>query len=317
MSTCSPSAGARAVCAIWDPTAALLLLHPFAGRGWWAGALIMAIQAVLLVALVIAYRRRGRIQRALDGRLRFERVISDVSSDFVHAPSARIDAELDRWLVGILGPFGLDRAEVRLFAEPDTRPNQLCHDLLFCASEIRQGRVVGVSSLDHLPAEATVDRRALKAAGVQSLLAVPLSVSGRTLGFLAVFMMRSERTWTEELVQGVQLVGEVFAGAIARRDAEASIQSSDAMSTAVLSSLAARVAVLDRRGSILQVNRAWVESDGELPPAGGNYLGFLRATPGPVSAGMYRAVEQVLSGDGTEDQRFEYCISASRWRPLA
>ncbi len=110
-----------------------MLLHPFAGEGWWAGALIMAIQAVLLLALVAAYRRRGRVQRALDDRLRFERVISEVSSDFVHAPAARIDAELERWLTGILGPFGLDRAEVRLFASPDSgggpvqpRPRLLC-----------------------------------------------------------------------------------------------------------------------------------------------------------------------------------------------
>jgi C4-dicarboxylate-specific signal transduction histidine kinase len=188
--------------------------------------------------------------------------------------------------------------------------------LVFCASEIRRGRVVGVTSLDHLPSDATADHGALKAAGVQSLLAVPLSVSGRTLGFLVVFMMHRERVWTEELVQGVQLVGEVFAGAIARRDAEAAIRSSDAMSTAVLSSLAARVAVLDRRGSILQVNPAWGEADGDLPPTGGNYLSFLRATPGIAGEGMHRAIQRVLSDESTEDQRFEYCLptpAGDRW----
>ncbi len=316
MSTRPLYPGARAVHSIWDPTAALFLLHPFAGRGWWIGALIIALQAVLLGALVVAYRRRGRVQRTLDERLRFERVISELSSDFVHAPAARIDAELDRWLTGILGPFALDRAEVRLFAAPDSRPNGICHDLVFCEAEIRQGRVVGITSLDQLPAEAAVDHHALKAAGVQSLLAVPLAVSGHTLGFLAVFMMHRERPWTEELVQGVQLVGEVFAGAIARRDAEAVIRSSDAMSTAVLSSLAARVAVLDHRGSILQINPAWGEPDGDLPPAGENYLGFLRAAAGIASDGIRRTIERVLSGELSEDQRFEYCHSApngDRW----
>jgi len=313
------SPGARTVSVVSEPTAALLLLHPFAGEGWWAGALIIAIQAVLLLALVAAYRRRGRVQRALDDRLRFERVISEVSSDFVHAPAARIDAELERWLTGILGPFGLDRAEVRLFANADPGGGQFSRDLVFCASEIRQGRVVGVASLDQLPSDAAVDRRALQAAGVQSLLAVPLSVSGRTLGFLAVFMLQRERAWPEELVRGIQLIGEVFAGALARREAEGAIRSSDAMSTAVLSSLAARVAVLDHWGKILQVNPAWLEPGAGLPPTGVNYLTALRAVPGPVAEGMYQAVERVLSGQTLEDQRLEYCQAepgGDRWHEM-
>jgi C4-dicarboxylate-specific signal transduction histidine kinase len=278
--------------------------------------LVIAIQTILLVGLVLAFRRRTRMQRALDERLRFERVISDLSSDFVHAPADRIDAELERWLSGILAPFDLDRAEVRLFADSSLPSTRLSRDLVFCASEIRLGRVVGVSSLDNLPAEAAVERRTLQAAGVRSFLAVPMAVSGRTLGFLTVFMLRRERWWSEELVQGIQLIGEVFAGAIARRDAEAAIRSRDAMSTAVLASLPARVAVLDRRGHILQVNPAWLDSVAELPPIGVNYLEYLRDSTDPSAEEMHRAIELVLSGRADQDRRFEYCRTGGdgdRW----
>jgi two-component system, LuxR family, sensor kinase FixL len=314
-----PFPAARAAHSLGDPSAALLLLHPFAGTQWWVGASVITAQAVLLLAVVIAYRRRGVLQRALDERLRSERVISELSSDFVHAPSARIDVELERWLTGILPPFGLDRAEIRLFAGPDAPSNQVSRDLVFCSAEIRHGRVVLVRSLDQLPPEAEVDCRALEAAGVRSLLAVPLSVSGRTLGFLAVYTTRRERAWTEELVRGIQLVGEVFAGALARRDAEAALRSRDAMSTAVLGSLTAAVAVLDRWGTILQVNPAWLDSGADLPSTGVNYLGFLRAAPGLVAEGMHRAVEQVLNGESVEDQRIEYCrtlAEGDRWHEL-
>ncbi len=224
----------------------------------------------------------------------------------------------DGW-PGSSGRSGWTGAEVRLFADPDSDSSPLTRDLVFCASEIRQGRVVGVTSLDHLPSEAAVDRRALRAAGVQSLLAVPLSVSGRTLGFLAVFMLHRERSWSDELVRGIQLVGEVFAGAIARRDAEAAIRSSDAMSTAVLASLAARVAVLDRWGRILQVSPAWLDSGAELPPNGSNYLTALRANSDPVADGIYATVDRVLSGETGEDQRFEYSRTGpdgDRWHEM-
>jgi two-component system, LuxR family, sensor kinase FixL len=311
---------ARVAHSLGDPSTALLLLHPYAGTQWWVGASVVTAQAILLAAVVIAYRRRGVVQRALDERLRFERVISELSSDFVHAPAARIDLELERWLTGISGPFGLDRAELRLFAEPEGRPNQISADLVFCSAEIRNGRVVRVGNLDQLPPEAEVDCRALRAAGVKSLLAVPLSVSGRTLGFLAVYTTQHARPWTEDVVRGIQLVGEVFAGAIARRDAEAALRSRDAMSTAVLGSLTASVAVLDRWGTILQVNPAWLDPDADLPAPGVNYLGSLRAVPGLVAEGMHRAVERVLNGETVEHQRIEYCRTlpeGDRWYELA
>jgi signal transduction histidine kinase len=286
------------------------------------GVLTIAVSTILLLAIVFMFRRRVQLQRALDERLRFERVLSEVSADLVHAPAPGIDAEIASWLKGILRPFGLDRAELGLFADDDSSRNRLAAELPFCAAEVRHDRVVRASSLLDLPAEADADRRTLGAAGVQSLLAVPLAAGDRALGFLAVMTLREKRRWSDDMVRGIRLVGDAFAGALSRRDTEAALQSTDSLTSTVLSSLSAQVAVLDREGTVIQASRPWSEQAGEpdgLPPAGTDYLAFQRArAPQDSNAeAIGRAIEAVVSSHAADgDRRLEYARTGSdgeRW----
>lgn len=236
---------------------ALLIPVPFALPNWWAPALIIALQGALIVALVIAIRRWVAARRALEERLRFERVLSELSADLGQAPAAKVDSEIAFWLTGLLRPFDLDGAEITLFAEVDCSD-----DLPFCAAEILHGRMVAVTRLESLPAEARADRRALDAAGVRSLVLVPLAGGGQTLGFLALFVAAREREWSVEFLRGMGIVGEVFAGALMRRQARAALGSSDALD----------------RATIMQVDAA---SRASAPAAAGGWLdiGALQRRP--------------------------------------
>ena len=59
---------------------------------------------------------------------------------------------------------------------------------------------------------------------------------------------------------GCSWSGEVFANALAQKEAEDALRSSEVMKSAILASLASGVAVLDRHGRIVEVNDHWARS---------------------------------------------------------
>jgi GAF domain-containing protein len=84
--------------------------------------------------------------------------------------------------------------------------------------EMRAGRMVVLSSLEELPAEAAVDRETARLAGVKSSLCLPLSLGGEApVGALAFNTRRAEREWPDALVKRLHLVAQIFTHVLARR----------------------------------------------------------------------------------------------------
>jgi signal transduction histidine kinase len=127
-------------------------------------------------------------------------------------------------------------------------------------------------------------------------------VGGETVGFLALKTMR-ERTWSEPEARRLKLLGEVFANAITRRNRVRTLLSTDALSSAVLASLSARVAVLDRVGTIIRINDAWLDATLAMGTdkiaIGANYLDACRGTMahGPAAREVVQGIEAVLAGE--------------------
>ena len=86
--------------------------------------------------------------------------------------------------------------------------------------------------------------------------AVPLVGEGDLIGALA-FGSLSDPPAPAALVANAQLVGEVLASALRRKHSEEALRQSEIMKSAILQSLASGVAVIDRRGVLLQVNDPW------------------------------------------------------------
>ncbi len=95
--------------------------------------------------------------------------------------------------------------------------------------EMLSGRIVAVSSLDDLPEAAAFDRENLRQFGVQSNLTFPLSVGGASpMGALGFNTTRAMREWPDVLVKRLQLVGQVFANALARKQTDDALRESEA-----------------------------------------------------------------------------------------
>lgn len=80
------------------------------------------------------------------------------------------------------------------------------------------GKTVAKTDIDSMPVDAVVDRQTFVQLGAKSTLAIPLSIGGSVPHIIVVHSMRESFTWPELFIQYLRLLGEVFVGALTRRD---------------------------------------------------------------------------------------------------
>ncbi|MGH7334111.1 MAG: sigma-54-dependent Fis family transcriptional regulator [Candidatus Rokuibacteriota bacterium] len=176
-----------------------------------------------------------------DDRLRFERLLADLSARFVNLPPLEVDQEIEDGLRQIVKTLEVDRSTLMEFSEDGTQfiVTHSCaregvpvaerivvnKDLPWYTGVILPGETMAHSRLpEDLPAEAAAEKAYCARVGLRSNLTIPLRVSNRPLGALAIGCFRRERSWPLELIPRIRLLGEVFANALARRNQSVNLQ---------------------------------------------------------------------------------------------
>jgi len=192
-------------------------------------------QSARLMGVSIDMTERKQVEQALENRLRFERLLSDLSAKFVNIPPDRVDSEIDYGLRQILEFFKVDRAGL-LRSLPDRSAYQITHGVYSedvppvpvgvelprsiypWASEklVEKHEVVSFSRLDDLPPEANVDKQTYAEWGIRSALDIPIITGGSVVHVIVINSVKSERVWPEELFPRLQLLGEIFVNALER-----------------------------------------------------------------------------------------------------
>jgi PAS domain S-box-containing protein len=277
-------------------------------------ALFGLLQTALIVGLLVnrARRRQGEEEAIL---------LADISTKFVNLPpgevdSVIIDAErricelLDLDLAalwqkshasaGVLTPTHVYKREGL------QRPQQMRWEQFpWYGKEVMHGRVVAVSSLEELPAEATVDRESCRQLGVKSNLTMPLSVGGKpTIGLLGLNTLRKERDWPDALVKRLQVVVQIFANALDRKYSDQALRESEQRFRLLIEQAPEAILLWDvERGGLVLANaeaeRLFGCSREELVEAGpqGFYAPVLPNVQ-PIDQGAISAyAERALSGE--------------------
>ena len=171
---------------------------------------------------------------SLHERLAFERLIAELSANFVHLQSHRLDAAIDHALEAIALFLDVERAATLEFSQDGSRltpthawvapgtpafpTSDFANDSHpWIQGELREGRTVALSHLDDLPPKAQDDRALLTKLQIRSFVALPLAVAGTQLGALGFVSNRREVDWSDALLRRLRLMSEVFANALARR----------------------------------------------------------------------------------------------------
>lgn len=183
---------------------------------------------------------------ALESRLDFETLLSDLSSRFLNLAPADVDREIGEGLGRLCELLGIDFAvlwqwstvRADTFVATHTYPagdgprlpaagSQ--NEYPWTTAQILAGRTIVLRSLEDLPPEAAVDRESARSAGIRSNLTVPLAVGGKPpVGALALNTLREERDWPQAVVDRLGLIVRVFANALARRPADEALRTNTA-----------------------------------------------------------------------------------------
>ena len=171
-------------------------------------------------------------------QLEFYKLVSQISARMVKAGGEELDAEILAALKEALEPLGIDRGGLLEVTEGspvvkvshiwygegiEPVSSQLNLAELFPWSYqhlILQGRDKVVAKVTDLPPEAEVDRQSLIRMGIKSALTVPIFIGQRVHHLISVNAMKDERTWSDDVIQGLHLLGEIFVSALRRRKAD-------------------------------------------------------------------------------------------------
>jgi two-component system sensor kinase FixL len=196
---------------------------------------IMGMPMMCLAGL-LAEKRHAAAE--LSERLRFEGLLAQISGSFVrpmHASHSAYDeclARIGEYLradcLALLapGPDGLIDRRIRKWRRRgdalDT-VDRVGSLFPWTQSQVRDGDIVVFESLDALPPEADVDRKAFAADSIEAGVVIPFVVRGTVHGALAVGSSR-QRVWRPVTIGQIRLLAEVLANATAREQAELEVQ---------------------------------------------------------------------------------------------
>jgi signal transduction histidine kinase/integral membrane sensor domain MASE1 len=208
---------------------------------------VLIVLAIPLMCLAALIEERQRAQQALEDRLRFEEVLSRLSRAFVHLSSEEIGRTVDVWLRR-LG----EHLRVR-------------HITIFQLSSSAK-TFVPTHAWTAQPGPAGGLELPQPGADDDGLQDVPLLITDS--GVLSFGARTNGSPWSTAMIAQLRLVAEVFGNALARKQAEDALRLSEAMNTAILSSLRSSVAVLDQRGRVAALNEGWSPA-GDVADASG------------------------------------------------
>ncbi len=198
-------------------------------------------------------RKNARLQRRVEefrekGRqfeemIRFEKVLSEISTRLVHLPADQIEREIELGLRRVVKFLGVDRGSVYIFSGdrtrifrkyfwgmegiPESAPVLEDQKFPWLSRKLQKGELLVIPRVDDLPQEAARDREELKKFRNLSSLVIPLAVGKNIFGAVTFGAVRTERNWPEGLIQRVRLVGEIFASALARKQSEEALRQAE------------------------------------------------------------------------------------------
>jgi PAS domain S-box-containing protein len=188
---------------------------------------------------IVHQRAQEELAIALHEHQRFDALLSGLSAQFSGLLEEEVDQAIESGMLRLMQFLGAGRSSIaELMADGRMHVTHTCAlagvkktekgpaDLRFpwLVNELRQGRDVVVPAVRHLPAEATDLRAMMADTGMKSGIAIPLHIGDALICVLTFGIFAGERDWPGELIARLRVAGEIFANAIARRQAKERLQ---------------------------------------------------------------------------------------------
>jgi len=203
-----------------------------------ASVLLLAYLGYLFLRLRANARALAERSGALQERVTFEGLVTEISTHFINLPPDQVDHGIIQALARLGDYTGVDRAYILLFGA-DGRSLDRSHawhragmqtpagyrgDLLRAESSSNLERFVRQGSI-HVPSvcalPSTPERTSLAERGIRSWLCLPMWCAGKRVGLLGFDAVQAEKRWSDDDIALLRTVGEIFANALERKRGEA------------------------------------------------------------------------------------------------
>lgn len=166
--------------------------------------------------------------------LGFEPLLAELSAGFIHLAADKVDKNIEGSLKRIIEYLKVERSTLfelsddkgtlyptHSYAARGVQKTQSAiseEQLPWWFARVRRGQKVVLNRIpEDLPEEAAAERQWFLKESVKSHLAIPLVVDRSTVGVLTFGSSKSAREWPKEMIQRLELVGQVFANALERK----------------------------------------------------------------------------------------------------
>ena len=181
---------------------------------------------------------RERIEEELRFRVDFEKLITNISADFINLAANQIDNGINKALQTIGEFAGVDRSYVFLLTEDSHRINntyEWCayeipsridelkdiyvEDLTLFIEKLHRGEILQLQDIQNLLLQKTLEKQVFKTQDIKSLIILPIACSGNLIGFLG-FESLSTTMWTENSIFLLKIVAEILGNVLGRKRVE-------------------------------------------------------------------------------------------------
>lgn len=198
-------------------------------------------------ALELSEKRHHLLREELEYRIRFENLITSISTHFIHLPSERIDTGIN-YALHVLGEFAeVDRSYIFIFSQDQAtveNTHEWCskgvapqiRDLKdlpvsrypWFMGRIRELQTVHIPRVSELGSEAAAEKEEFEKEGIQSLVIVPMIHKGVLRGYLGFDSVRREKSWSGDIIQALRMAGEIFINALERKTVDQALSEAKA-----------------------------------------------------------------------------------------
>jgi PAS domain S-box-containing protein len=188
---------------------------------------------------------RKRAEESLKERMRLDHLLFSISAGFINLPAYEVDREIENALKLVVETLEIDRSSLLQFSDDkkqlrtthfwgkaetskgnDVKKLPLDKILPEFTKRILHNRILASSNVESIGTEFAQEKKFLLGEGIRSQLTIPLQVGGSVIGALTFNSLKRGRTWSDELIQELRLLGEIFTNALIRKRADEKIRSS-------------------------------------------------------------------------------------------
>lgn len=189
--------------------------------------------------LLSEIKERARTEKDLRRHIAFENLVATLSSHFILLQPGRIEAGVNEALDKLGGFTGADRCYIFQFSEdgsmlsnthewcaPGVEPHIRNLQKLPAGSfpwivpQIKREEIVHVPRVKELPPEAQAEKDEFDKQSIQSIICVPMLLSGKVIGFLGFDSVKREVEWSQDSIALFKTAGEMFMNALERKRSE-------------------------------------------------------------------------------------------------